>query len=532
MKIFVAIKSCHQYYHRADAQRETWLKHLPPEVDYKFILGKSLLPTKRMPRPDELHLNVSDHYYGLPEKIQAACLWIVAQGYDYAFFCDDDTYVVPERMLAAVPVGKDYVGRLRGPSGNWPAPYCSGFAYWMSAKAMKIVAETTIGLDPIDDRMIGNALMTHDVKGAYDARYIVSRCDEKATEGRKGLKDIAEDRTVGNTLDMAGVRPLPDYRYSVIRSSRNGLSGWLEPGPGNALIAVCEFEPPEMLDLHRRVRAALDTPIAGPERAPETPRATGALSRVAVMVKTFLRDNHLMTCLDGLEKNMAGCKIVVVDDGEDSKQKIIKYAKMRDAGHVCVWLPFDTGFSRKANAAIPHCDRDFVLIASDDFYFTPMVAQDVLKMIDVLDHDPTVAMASGRVNNNPYEWQWEEGPGWIREVKRDAGGGTTPSGTRYHYCDLTVNYGLVRRSVLDVVKWENTGIKIGGGEHAAWFLDLKRAGWKACYVEGCNIMEIRNLAMHPRYPMFRARARQPGRPLLKMRGIDTYMMGSGITEQS
>jgi hypothetical protein len=281
-----------------------------------------------------------------------------------------------------------------------------------------------------------------------------------------------------------------------------------------------------MRTLHNRVKELLATP-SQPAPKPVLP------GRVCVMIKTMLRDGLLFYALDGIAKNLPDCKIVVVDDGVERTEKITRYARMRQQGHVCLWLPFDTGFSRKANAAIPHCDREFVLIGSDDFDFNnPKVRQDIDKMIQVLDFDPTVGMASGRVNNNPYEWQWEQGKDWLREVKSSKGGGEI-NGVRYHYCDLTVNYGLVRRKVLDEVKWDDTDIKIGGGEHAAFFIDLKRAGWRAAYVDGCNIDESKILAMtDARYPGMRARAKLPGRPLLKVRGINQYTMGSGITELS
>jgi hypothetical protein len=525
MKILIAIKSCHHYQARANAQRQTWIKDIPADVDYMFFVGRAKNP--KPPMPDVTFLDVEDNYYGLPDKMRKACAWALERGYDYVFFCDDDTYVVVDRLLAAIPKGKDYVGRLRGPSGNWPAPYCSGFAYWLSAKALKIVAETKLSLDSADDRHIGNTLRVAGVPGSLDLRYVVSRCDQTATAGKKGETDPFEDRTVGNTLLDAGLAPEPDYRYAIIKSMRNSLSAWTEPGPNNDLIAVCEFEPHQMIVLHDRVKNAMQVqPTASNKKTPS--------GRVAVMVKTFLRDGPLFAALDGIQKNLPDCKIVVVDDGIERKEKVTRYAKLREQGHVAIWLPFDTGFSKKANAAIPHCNREFVLIGSDDFDFNnPSVKDDVARMIKVLDHDSRVGMVAGRVNNNPYEWQWDwPGEDWIKEVNRDAGGGNA-DGVAYKYCDLTVNYGLVRRSVLDRVPWDDTDIKIGGGEHAAWFIDLKRAGWKAAYAEGCNINETKiRMLVDSRYQAMRGRAKLPGRPLLKVRGINRYTMGSGVTELS
>lgn len=524
MRILIAIKSCQHYKARADAQRQTWIKDIPAGVDYKFFVGT----TNQVftPLPDQVVLGADDSYIGLPDKMRKACYWASQRQYDYVFFCDDDTYVVVDRLLAAIPTTKDYVGRLRGPSGGWPAPYCSGFAYWLSAKALKIVAETKLTLDRADDRHIGNLLQQAGVKGTLDPRYVVSRCDETATAGRKGEVDAFEDRATGNALLQAGVTPEADYRYAVIRSTRNSLSAWNEPGPSNDLIAVCEFEPKQMIELHKRVISCVTVPAA---YSPHD--LTG---RVAIMIKTIFRDGPLFNAINGIQKNLPDCKMVIVDDGVERREKVAVYARLREQGHTCLWLPFDSGFSKKANAAIPHCNREFVLIGSDDFDFNnPSVKDDVARMIKVLDHDSRVGMVAGRVNNNPYEWQWDwPGEDWIKEVNRDAGGGNA-DGVAYKYCDLTVNYGLVRRSVLDRVPWDDTDIKIGGGEHAAWFIDLKRAGWKAAYAEGCNINETKiRMLVDSRYQAMRGRAKLPGRPLLKVRGINSYTMGSGITEQS
>ena len=48
--------------------------------------------------------------------------------------------------------GYDYAGRVRGPSGIFPAPYCSGFGYWLSMKAMKAIADAPLNGGDCEDR--------------------------------------------------------------------------------------------------------------------------------------------------------------------------------------------------------------------------------------------------------------------------------------------------------------------------------------------------------------------------------------------
>jgi hypothetical protein len=118
------------------------------------------------------------------------------------------------------------------------------------------------------------------------------------------------------------------------------------------------------------------------------------------------------------------------------------------------------------------------------------------------------------------------------------------NGTTYHLCDLTVNYSLIRRKLFDAahggIQWDGGDVKIGGGEHSAFFIDVQRAYWSVAYVEGANISQLRPGLItdeyrawnSPEYPKMRARARQPGRPCLKARGIDRYILADGTVEES
>src|SRR5262249_55255898 len=140
----------------------------------------------------------------------------------------------------------------------------------------------------------------------------------------------------------------------------------------------------------------------------------GSLSRVSIMIKTFLRDGFLRYCIEGLEQNFADCRFIIVDDGKESTindewKKVTKYAELRRQGHACIWAQhFDIGFGAKANLAIPEAlKRQYVLIGSDDFDFRdPNVRLGVEAMQKVLDACPSLGVVSGRVDSNPYEFCW------------------------------------------------------------------------------------------------------------------------------
>jgi hypothetical protein len=79
------------------------------------------------------------------------------------------------------------------------------------------------------------------------------------------------------------------------------------------------------------------------------------------------------------------------------------------------------------------------------------------------------------------------------------------------------------------VRWDDgpDAPKIGGGEHGAFYLDVKKAGWKVAYVPGANINQIKNLRASPDYLGKRSRAQSPERPCYTKRGIKHYITSSG-----
>lgn len=509
MKALIAIMTCRAYHARTHAQRETWLKEVDREkFDVIFFYGLDKQKFCAEPMGDDLYcqndagkcaghqytgdfttdtvtLNCPDDYRNFPLKCAAMRAWALGHGYENVMKMDDDVFAAPDRL--EVPVG-DYVGRVRGPSGSYPAPYCSGFSYWMTRRAMKAALPATWN------------------------------------------GDIAEDRFLGNELLKAGIHPTHDCRYAVAHSKNNGLCSTEGPLNGNSLITSCEYGPEKMREVWQDYKSGRKTLVRTPGIQ------AGTLNKVSVMVKTFLRDGYLHACLDGLERNFQDCKIVVVDDGYEDREKIKRYARLRAQGHSCVWLPFDSGFGAKANAAISAVTTEYVLVASDDFDFSdPRVRPGVEKMVQVLNAVPSMGVASGRMDGKDYEFCFRRSPGRVQEEKRYHGQGVV-DGVVYKSCDLTVNYSLIRRSVFEgdkAVRWDGGDVKIGGGEHGAFFLDVQEAGWGVCVVEGAEIRQFKWTPTweHKTYRDMRRRARQEGRPCLKRRGIDEYVCWPDLVEK-
>jgi hypothetical protein len=246
------------------------------------------------------------------------------------------------------------------------------------------------------------------------------------------------------------------------------------------------------------------------------------LSKVSIGIKTLLRDEMLVDAVSAACHSMPQAEIVIADDGHPSPGKNEMYEALKRGGHQAEYLPFDSGFGFKSNWIAQHFRRDYLLVASDDFDFSPPeVVRGIEKLVDVLDHTD-VDIASGRVNNWPYEFDLEDLGDTIIEHIAHVPAHPTLWAVN---CDLTVNYSMIKRRVFEKVSWDNDQM-IGQGEHGAFFVDCKRAEFSTAYIPGVNINTQRKVDP-PEYKPYRARAHSPERSCFVKRGIKKYVLGNG-----
>jgi len=248
------------------------------------------------------------------------------------------------------------------------------------------------------------------------------------------------------------------------------------------------------------------------------------LSDVSILLRTFLRDDKLFNSIAAIKRNMSELHMIIVDDGEMTEEKDGIYADLIREGHTIILLPFDSGFGAKSNAGIQALVRPYILISSDDFnHNSGSVKVGIEKMLAVLDRNPELGVVSGRVNDRAYEFLFvDEGHTITEWVARPF---IAQFYQGWYPVDLTVNYSLIRKRVFEKVKWDDD-VKIGGGEHGAFFLDLKRANFKVGFVPGVNIDQQLGRDSE-RYQSFRNRARGPERLCFERRGIRKYVLGNG-----
>jgi hypothetical protein len=222
---------------------------------------------------------------------------------------------------------------------------------------------------------------------------------------------------------------------------------------------------------------------------------------------------------------MPQVQIIVADDGEMTEEKDSLYAEIIREGHKVLICPFDSGYGFKSNRIVDSLDREFLAPLADDFDFSPSsVKVGIEKALAVLDQNPNIDIVSGRVNGRPYEFLLAENDGVVFEVPCNFD--QYPNLAKpFGVCDLTVNYSLIRAKVFDKVRWDDDQ-KIGEGEHGAWFLDAKKAGFRVAYVPGVGISEQAGQDSN-RYRQYRGRARGPSRKCFEKRNLKKYVLGNG-----
>ncbi|NBR32144.1 MAG: hypothetical protein EBS87_07965 [Sphingomonadaceae bacterium] len=138
---------------RREAVRRTWLSRQVKGVSYFFFVGRG---ADIAGEKDVVVLDVDDGYGSLPLKVREALAYALKRyDADWLFKCDDDTYVVLDR-LSSVPrprydlIGDESVDARGAPSG--------GAGYFLStALAAKICADRTLPAVGAEDLVIGRA---------------------------------------------------------------------------------------------------------------------------------------------------------------------------------------------------------------------------------------------------------------------------------------------------------------------------------------------------------------------------------------
>jgi hypothetical protein len=164
-----------------DRIRKSWGSRVKG-ADVIFFVGAS--PLNLFLEDDEDSLPVNDDYYSLPFKTREILKWSIIHKYDFTFLCDNDTFIVPDRLMSSGFEEYDYCGKFNqkpgrrfhyaDSQGTYPDIYCwcsGGFGYFVSRRA----AELVIASDPrvwAEDMYVGQVLGPHIQSGDLKAAHL------------------------------------------------------------------------------------------------------------------------------------------------------------------------------------------------------------------------------------------------------------------------------------------------------------------------------------------------------------------------
>ena len=177
MKLVIGLLSCEQHASREELCRATWIpKATQLGIDVVFLRGGS--PSGQAERHgDILLLPTPTNYRSLPQRTRAFCQWCLDTDATHLLKADNDSYVVPERLLAFERLDADYYGNE--PGGHWRG-YPSGGGYGLSRRAAAIVAEHLTAPFGAEDVLVCRTLASHKIKPYFPnpRRFISWGADE------------------------------------------------------------------------------------------------------------------------------------------------------------------------------------------------------------------------------------------------------------------------------------------------------------------------------------------------------------------
>ena len=194
-EFILLIMNCKKYNKKAQFQKMTWLKSIPPYLKYYHVIGDENLDSeyKFDDETNTLWVNTPDDYNSLPKKVIAAYAAINKEyTFKYIFKTDDDQNLNNLRFLTTITdlvshkvpqihygghiinVDKPYLSQYHTIHPELPkhlpvlqTKYCSGRFYLLSALAVQqlITKRKLIEEEYLEDYAIGlnldNTLKTH-----------------------------------------------------------------------------------------------------------------------------------------------------------------------------------------------------------------------------------------------------------------------------------------------------------------------------------------------------------------------------------
>jgi GT2 family glycosyltransferase len=214
---------------------------------------------------------------------------------------------------------------------------------------------------------------------------------------------------------------------------------------------------------------------------------------IAILIKTYNKNLALINTLRSIEKHCrVPYRLYIHDDGETTEEKEHVYASLRAEGHFVEVSSEQWAVTKARNYLLSKlADEKFVLRIDDDFEFVP--GTNITLMIGILESNPEISVLAG------IERQVGESKG-VRSMEMSNGQGlftirdekliktnipvpkwryVESTNGRFAFCDHSRNFLMIKRNVLDIVKWDENIFFTS--EHIDFMLSLKKANCKLAF---------------------------------------------------
>jgi hypothetical protein len=198
--------SCKSYRHnRQRLIRETWLKHISPDITCFFFEGGTY--TVYIPNQNRLIVNCPDTYQHTALKSKLAIQYTVENlNPDYIFKCDDDTYINHHLLNKFIPKPVDYTGRKHVVRG---IRYCDGGGFILSKHSAEVITNYKYSDGEGRGWWYG--------AGAHDSGWDISENIKKDT--------TIEDMMIGDILNQSNIEPTNNKTVLFSTRESAGFNG-------------------------------------------------------------------------------------------------------------------------------------------------------------------------------------------------------------------------------------------------------------------------------------------------------------------
>lgn len=225
------------------------------------------------------------------------------------------------------------------------------------------------------------------------------------------------------------------------------------------------------------------------------------MKNLTAIIVTFLRDEYLYVCVDSLINQYPDISIIIGDQCPTKDKK----AHFESLGIKYVELEYDCGLCKARNELVKLVKTDYILIGDDDFKYTEEAKVD--EMLWMIETHKDIDLIGGRISEGGQIKNYQ---GFIEEhdkhfiykpLEINENDGVMP-------VDLTFNFFIAKTKAVAQVKWDEQ-IKVAY-EHSSFFIDFKRAGYKAFFTPDSIVIHKPAINTPPRknhnkYKQFRSR---------------------------